>query len=336
MPPLGRSVAQMTIDAAAPGASPSPLPSRELLSSVLQGGGLWLTLTFMAFLLLIFTPLSRLLCTFWRRSLAFATELRCATYNVPAVVGKLPLLFQMLDLYRVQVVALQEVSIYLPTRQRFRNVCRQHGFNVVFGGLDEAGVTKVALLSSLPITEFVCDSACPDRIACGVAELRFGAGSETTYSKLLVSSVYAHACDEVAREIFLKECLQSFSLLSTRWVALGDFNLEVEDPSLAPTLASGAVHCLDHVFLSSLRPRVVMATDALTSGLLILLLLLYRGSSLLTWTSVFRTTTWWLMALKLATSVFPGHLVFAGKNPESFPSQTGLREKDGFLDPGFF
>ena len=145
-------------------------------------------------------------------------------------------------------MALQEVSINLPTRQRFRNVCRQHGFNVVFGGLDEAGVTKVALLSSLPITEFVCDSACPDRIACGVVELRFGAGSETTFSKLLVSSVYAHACDEVAREIFLKECLQSFSLLSTRWVALGDFNLEVEDPSLAPTLASGAVHCLDQYF----------------------------------------------------------------------------------------
>ena len=189
-----------------------------------------------------------LLCKFWRRSLAFATELRCATFNVPAVVGKLPLLFQMLDLYGVQIVALQEASINLPTRQRFRNVCRQHGFNVVFGGLDEAGVTKVALLSSLPITEFVCDSPCPDRIACGVVELRFGAGSEIAYSKLLVSSVYAHACDDVAREIFLKECLQSFSLLNTRWLALGDFNMEVEDPALAPILASGAVHCLDQYF----------------------------------------------------------------------------------------
>ena len=167
---------------------------------------------------------------------------------MPAVVGKLPLLFQMLDLYGVQVVALQEVSINLPTRQRFRNVCRQHGFNVVFGGLDEAGVTKVALLSSLPISEFVCESPCPDRIACGAVELRFGAGSEIAYTKLLVSSVYAHACDEVARESFLKDCLRSFSLLSTRWLALGDFNLEVEDPALAPYLASGAVHCLDQYF----------------------------------------------------------------------------------------
>ena len=187
-------------------------------------------------------------CRFWRRSLAFASDFRCATFNVPAVVGKLPLLFQMLDLYGVQVVALQEVSINLPTRQRFRNACRQHGFNVVFGGLDEAGVTKVALLSSLPIMEFVCESPCPDRIACGVVELQSGAGSEIAYTKLLISSVYAHACDEVARETFLKDCLRNFALVSTRWLALGDFNLEAEDPALAPCLASGTVHCLDQYF----------------------------------------------------------------------------------------
>ena len=130
-----------------------------------------------------------------------------------------------------------------------RDVCREHGYNVVFGGQDDAGITKVAILSSLPISELVCGSACPDPLACGIVELYHGEDSQLSYTKLLIASIYAHACDDVARDIFLKECLQGLSSVNACWIALGDFNLEAEDPSLAPLLASGGVDGLDESFV---------------------------------------------------------------------------------------
>ena len=89
----------------------SPWPRSGSSSFVQQGSGLSPMSPSRASAMRTSTPHSMLLNRFWRRIPAVASDFRCATFNVPAVVGKLPALFQMLELHRVQVVALEEVSI---------------------------------------------------------------------------------------------------------------------------------------------------------------------------------------------------------------------------------
>ena len=172
-----------------------------------------------------------------------------ATFNVPAVAGKLPALFDMLLHYRVQVVALQEANINWFSRQRFRAACLRHGYHVVFGGEAGNGVTKVAILSALPISEFVLRSSCPDRLACGVIEYCHQEGEQSVFFKIVFASVYGHAAEDAARDLFLGEVVQGLSQLSARWMALGDFNLEASDPALIPFIATGLAHCLDDAFV---------------------------------------------------------------------------------------
>ena len=218
-------------------------------SSRLHRNGLKHTLTFILWIWLSCGTLFRLLALSWRRTLAFAHELRVATFNVPAVAGKLPALFDMLLHYRVQVVALQEVNITSFSRQRFRAACLRHGYNVVFGGEAGNGVTKVAILSALPISEFVLRSPCPDRLACGVIEYCHQEGDQSVFTKIVFASVYGHAAEDAARDHFLGEVVQGLSQLSARWMALGDFNLEAADPGLTPFIATGLAHCLDDAFV---------------------------------------------------------------------------------------
>ena len=172
-----------------------------------------------------------------------------ATFNVPAVAGKLPALFDMILHYRVQVVALQEVNINSFTRQRCRAACLRHGYNVVFGGEAGNGVTKVAILSALPISEFVIRSPCPDRLACGVVEYCHQEGDQSVFSKIVFASVYGHANDNPARDRFLGEVIQGLSQLRARWMALGDFNLEASDSAIISFTATGLAHCLDDAFV---------------------------------------------------------------------------------------
>ena len=171
--------------------------------------------------------------------------IRFATFNVPSLVGKLAVVFDILAQYDVQVAAFQEVDINELIRARFREECRRHDFNVVFGGLGDRGITRTVLLCRLPIAPLVFETSCPERVAAGVVEVQDFDGVDWTYRKILVASVYGHANDGDARKKLCAEVLDFVTSSGSLWLALGDWNQEADDASFFPYVSQGRAQCLD-------------------------------------------------------------------------------------------
>ncbi|CAE7617784.1 unnamed protein product [Symbiodinium necroappetens] len=147
---------------------------------------------------------------------------------------------------RLAVLALQEIDLNAHSLGNVTAAFRRHGLQFFAGPCGSRG-HRVGLLSRLECAPVLLEGiADPSRVAAVTTELRCG----HSIRKVVLCSLYGHAEDVEAASALARDVLVQLNASGFSWIALGDFNVTVEEAPWAGTLAGlPFARVLDNDFL---------------------------------------------------------------------------------------
>lgn len=170
--------------------------------------------------------------------------IRVATLNVGSATTRFQIVIDMLMLYDLDVLFLQEVSITRDSRHSFCEAVRRCDprYKVFFAPADPASRTgsAVCAISRATAVQAEVPSSAPERV---LALLVHRAGA----TPLALIGCYGHASHPQARDCLLQELIAHMRTFDAG-VLIGDTNCTAEEGALGRAFASGAVFAADDGF----------------------------------------------------------------------------------------
>ena len=171
---------------------------------------------------------------------AVCTFLKLATLNVGrgggAYCAPINDFFQE---HGLDALCLQEVDLNPPSVLSFQTFWQAKGFYVSVSPSVE-GIARAAIVSTVPMQPCTL-SGHTQRCACALLEVRFS----QSYRKIALVSFYGFHGDSPRTQAMLHDTLQGVSGLGLDFIVMGDFQFQVFEHPIAPTLAAGLCYCMD-------------------------------------------------------------------------------------------